>query len=388
MQPGHQVAELGSQLREVSTAICEALAKPGDGHYAGENELSKSFGHAKLVDVERRFPKSTKDGSRTNSMRLRESTSDDKLFSKVSTFSEISQLNGWQGAFFSESDETDEISTSRPKPYDIFVLDVNAIVGNDLEWTSLSIAREFDALNTNILDFDGNKHRSSSQLIVLVKSLALNQWATRLVPGQRWVSNKGINSAITAPHIIATVGVQEYRNTIPFTVQPGDAVLEIGCHFGTSTILLHEAALSLGANNDSATLPTKSDGYCIGVDVGSKIIQEAVNRYPNVHFRTGDAWKTAGILRIQRDYLSSSKDRDSITDISQRREIGFDVVYIDVGGLSGSDGLLEAISLISSIRFALEPRCMVIKSLCMRRLSSSLVPYWQIQKGKQSKRTK
>jgi hypothetical protein len=56
------------------------------------------------------------------------------------------------------------------------------------------------------------------------------------------------------------------------------------------------------------------------------------------------------------------------------------VVFVDVGGLSGSDGLLEAIALVSSIRYALEPRCIVIKSLCMQRLSTKLVSFWHVQK--------
>ena len=78
---------------------------------------------------------------------------------------------------------------------------------------------------------------------------------------------------------------------------------------------------------------------------------------------------------------------DSATGILQgtgnKREdqkIGFDVVYVDVGGLSGIDGLLESINLISSIRFGLAPRCIVIKSLCVQRLASRLIPFWQAQK--------
>jgi SAM-dependent methyltransferase len=155
------------------------------------------------------------------------------------------------------------------------------------------------------------------------------------------------------------VGVQEYRKTIPYTVRPDDAVLEVGCHFGTSTALIQNQAQ-----------------YCIGVDVGSKIIREAHKRHPGIYFRVGDAWKTAELLRIQQDYYQ----QESQTTAATARKIGFDVVYVDVGGLSGCDGLLEAIALVNSIRYALEPRCIVIKSLCMQRLSSRLVPFWQSQK--------
>ena len=91
--------------------------------------------------------------------------------------------------------------------------------------------------------------------------------------------------------------------------------------------------------------------------MGSKIIAQARKKYPEIFFAVGDAWKTASLLRIQQDYFNSIS-----TELSHRRKIGFDVVYVDVGGLSGSDGLLEATVLVSSIRHALEPRCIVIKS--------------------------
>ena len=45
-------------------------------------------------------------------------------------------------------------------------------------------------------------------------------------------------------------------------------------------------------------------------------------------------------------------------------ELGFDLVYVDVGGLSGSDGQLESISLLEALGCALQPRAIVIKSLC------------------------
>ena len=63
----------------------------------------------------------------------------------------------------------------------------------------------------------------------------------------------------------------------------------------------------------------------------------------------------------------------------------YDAVFVDVGGLSGENGLLEAISLISSISNSLEPRCIVIKSLCIRRLASNLVPFYDEKKKKYNK---
>lgn len=60
--------------------------------------------------------------------------------------------------------------------------------------------------------------------------------------------------------------------------------------------------------------------------------------------------------------------------------MGYDVVYVDVGGLSGSDGLLDSLSLINALGMALEPRVVVIKSQCLRRLAGCLIPFssvWQ-----------
>jgi hypothetical protein len=319
VRPGDAVAELGSQLRDVSTTICESL---------------EGTGSAVLVDVARKFPKNIKVEEDQRTRAMRRPGDEVYFYPGVASFVEIQELDRWRSAF-SES-ETDS--------FDVFILDVNAIVGNDLEWTSLSIAREFSAIY-------------ASCRVVLVKSVTLNQWASKLVHGQRWVDNQGVNKGSRARHIIATVGVTDYRKTIPFTVQAGDSVLEVGCHLGTSTALLNQAA---GQDQGDA-------GYCIGVDVGPKIIQGAKERHPGVYFSLGDAWKTAGLLRIQQDFNACHEQ--------ESKRLGFDVIYVDVGGLSGSDGLLEAISLLSSLENALEPQYIVIKSLCMRRLASTLVPY-------------
>ena len=49
-----------------------------------------------------------------------------------------------------------------------------------------------------------------------------------------------------------------------------------------------------------------------------------------------------------------------------------DVVYVDVGGLSGDDGILEALALLAGLGTAIEPRAIVIKSACTRKLASQL----------------
>lgn len=319
VKSNHIVAELGAQLRDVSTQIVQNCQQ------------------AVLVDVTRKFPKENKTKeTRTTAMRL---DSSELFHPEKATFVEIPKLEDWKQAFFPMNNDSH---------YDVLVLDVNGIVGNDLEWTALSLIQQFQS------------QQQGKDLLVLVKSLGLSQISARLMYGKNYENYK---NKIPPPHILATVGVQEYRSTIPHVVQQDDAVLEVGCHFGTTTAMLDEKA-----------------DYCIGVDVGSKIITAAQAKHPNTYFRVGDAWKTAALLRIQQDFfLKCAQENRSLSSLN-RRPIGFDVVYVDVGGLSGGDGLLEAILLVTSIRHALEPRCIVIKSLCMQRLSNKLVSFWSLKK--------
>jgi hypothetical protein len=334
VKPHHVVAEIGSQLRDASTKICQNCRQ------------------ATLVDIQRKFPKARLDTHRTEAMRLPRNEDDDAFFPDKSNFYEIRQLSDWPQAFFMNHQNGDNQNVGY---YDILVLDVNAIVGNDLEWTSLQIIQQFHSWNAVWRPNNGG-----DELIVLVKSSGLNQWANRIHHPKYWKDHQEElwNSMNTPPFIVATTGVQEYRSTIPGTVRPTDFVLEVGCHFGTTTTLLHEQA-----------------AHCMGVDVGSKIIAQAQRRYPHIDFRVGNAWNTGELLRFLQDYKRTHELKQDNT--------GFDVIYVDVGGLSGSDGLSEAIQLISSLRYALEPRCIVIKSLCMQRLSSKLVCFWQLKKRKQ-----
>ena len=55
-------------------------------------------------------------------------------------------------------------------------------------------------------------------------------------------------------------------------------------------------------------------------------------------------------------------------------DFGYDVrvVYTDIEGSNGAHGLLESLALLDTSGKALEPRCIVIKSLCMNRLASQL----------------
>jgi len=138
VKPGQNVAEVGSQLRGVSKAICTAL---------------QDDGNAVLVDVQRKAPKTKPDKSsiaRTKEMRFPGDEVD--FFPNVAEFHEIPNLDSWKRVF---------LESTTIKDFEVLVLDVNSIVGNDLELTSLSIIREFVSLV------------GQSCEVVLVKSAAL-----------------------------------------------------------------------------------------------------------------------------------------------------------------------------------------------------------------------
>ena len=339
VRAGDNVAEIGSALRGTSTAICDAVGAEGS---------------VLLVDVKRNHPK-TDDERRTTAMR-REGD-EIKFYTDRSTFVELDDFQRWRSALFFGREYENPASCT----YDVLVVDVSSIVGNDLDLTSLSLLKEFIELNDNL------PSSSKKCRVVIVKSASLHGWARRLVHAQRLLNGGTTSSKIknrlkldkfpgiehTPPIIIGTVGVEEYRRTIPYVIRPSDVVIEVGCHFGTSTVELHKAASG-----------KSSIGGCIGVDIGPKIVNGARKRYPNVPFEVANAWHTSDLLRLQEMHLPSPS--------------GYDVVYVDVGGLSGTDGLLEAISLVKALEYSLEPRCIVIKSLCVRRLASCLVPFSEV----------
>ena len=98
------------------------------------------------------------------------------------------------------------------------------------------------------------------------------------------------------------------------------------------------------------------------IPIISQIILRAKKEYPGVPFEICDAWRTLELVQLKSKLLPDT------SNVS----FGYDAIYADIGGLSGSDGLLESLALLDALGYALEPRCIVIKSLCMTRLASQL----------------
>ena len=312
IQPHHNVAELGSQLRDVSEEIC------------------KRCQNATLVDVLRDVPKSSsnqkQESKRTQAMRIinagssndvssSSSESHNIMFQPNAKFSEITKLSDWRQAFFSSSSSTED--QQQQQCYDVFVLDVNAIVGNDLEWTALDLILEFESMSNMMWNqqqkqkqeqqqHHEKKKKSTKQKslkYVLVKSLGLNRLASQLTYTEPWLEERSKEQEIQdtnnndqsrkqrstteVTRYVATVGVKEYRQTIPVTVDKDDFVVEVGCHFGTSTEILHQYAK-----------------HCIGADVGNKIIKEAQSKYPTCILSCGECLENSRIVTSATGILS------------------------------------------------------------------------------------
>ena len=127
---------------------------------------------------------------------------------------------------------------------------------------------------------------------------------------------------------IATAGVKEYRATIPRCVGADDVVLEIGCEWGTTTVLIAPRCKLV-----------------IGTDVSAECIERARQMHPGIRFEVLDAF-----------------------DVRAAAELGerFTKVYIDMSGISGYRSLLDAISLLNMYATVLRPEAVVIKSAAVK----------------------
>ena len=298
--------------------------------------------------MERKFPNEKKGQERTSAMR-REGD-EGGFFPDRAVFVETPSFQLWREALFLRE---------YPKPqYDVLVVDMSNVAGNDLDLTCISLIREFIALNRGEED---NICRA-----VIVKSGSLQNLARRLHHAQRIITGaQTLDERQSGGHssIIGAVGVKQYRETIPFVVKEGDVCIEVGSHLGTTTTEIDKVARGGGESRGSS-------GGCLGVDVGPHIITKARAKYPDLRFEVGDGFRTGELARMRTKHFGYTAC--STTNAT------YDVVYVDIGGLSGSEGLLEAVSLIASISNSLEPRCIVIKSLCIRQLSSCLVPFSEV----------
>jgi trans-aconitate methyltransferase len=130
---------------------------------------------------------------------------------------------------------------------------------------------------------------------------------------------------------IGTRGVKEYRASIQEWVNPDDTVLEVGCEWGTTTVLLAEQCKEV-----------------IGTDISAEVIARARQMHPHIRFEVLDAYDVMSALRFGKH---------------------FSKVYIDVSGFSGYRSLLDLISLLNLYATVLQPEAIVVKSGALKQFA-------------------
>ena len=136
---------------------------------------------------------------------------------------------------------------------------------------------------------------------------------------------------------VATRGVKEYRETIGVWVNKDDVVLEIGCEWGTTTVLIAPHCKEV-----------------IGTDISPDCIERARREHPELRFEVLDAF----------DVLAAA-------DLGKQ----FTKIYIDMSGISGYRSLLDVISLLTMYATVLRPEAIIIKSGALKHFASLCTPW-------------
>ena len=232
-----------------------------------------------------------------------------------------------------------QIVTTNNNNVHVICLEPSNLHGNDLLFDSIALIKLLQSI------FSSQSSTSSITTTILVKSKLLAKHAKSFVNVHDFINNgrlsnrdntKSTNEQIV--QVVSAVGVESYRDTIPYVVRPNSRVLEIGCHHGKTTSLIAKA--------------TQSPNTVVGIDIGKVCIDRATKKYHGIQFEVLDAWDTASILKL---HPSTSS---------------FDAIYVDVGGISGADGLFEALGLVRQLINAYKStgklQCIVVKSRCLR----------------------
>lgn len=137
---------------------------------------------------------------------------------------------------------------------------------------------------------------------------------------------------------VATRNVKEYRATIPDWVNEKDVILELGCEWGTTTVLLAEHCNEV-----------------IGTDVSLKCIERARQMHPDIRFEVLDGFDVRAALNFDKQFTK---------------------IYIDISGLSGYRSLLDVIALITMYGTVLRPKAIIIKSGALKHFASHCTPWY------------
>lgn len=267
--------------------------------------------------------------------------------------------NGLRNVKFTQvdvSDVHDVTCCCAENDVDVIVVDAHVFFGHDLTFEVLSLLTAL----CNLL----------RPRVCIVKSAALTKLSTQLRPYPASAGG-GFPGTPLAKEVtvLAAEWVHDYREAaLSALEQLGSAAtmaLEIGCHVGATTALLHEkltTTSSAGAHDPAASATASGWCGCVGVDVSASITERAKKLHPEVPFHVADAFDVQSLRRACPEAIGSPYDFQP------------QVILIDVGGLSGASGTLDALSLIKIVCAAFQPqlRVVVIKSSCARALATSL----------------
>jgi protein-L-isoaspartate O-methyltransferase len=266
--PGDNVIEIGTNLGVVTTTARD-LIKPG-----------------KIVgfDFDRKFTKrdELKHFRRTNEL---EGVEFHKLTETHGRF-----RNGTAKSPFSVATLVLQTLLKQPTNlrYRVIILDLSNIYGNDLYAdfvVAMDIFRsifsafhmEYMIVKSHFMKTIARKYMNTAQLIDRTCQTKGTKCNIYFKQYQDELANSILTNNVgyidCGPIVLGARGVHEYRKASLLCVEPGDSVLEIGCHCGKTTKLLKDQ----GAN-------------VVGVDIGKSIVKEAIKRYPDVRFHVGKWW--------------------------------------------------------------------------------------------------
>ena len=136
---------------------------------------------------------------------------------------------------------------------------------------------------------------------------------------------------------IGTRGVKEYRASIPQYIHKADKVLEVGCEWGTTSILLKDACHQL-----------------IATDISSTCLDKARLIYPSIQFEELDVFNVQKAMSFG---------------------VQFNKMYIDVSGLSGYRSLHDVIALMEMYASVFPLDAVVIKSGAFKNFSKRCLSF-------------
>ncbi|MDP6124538.1 MAG: class I SAM-dependent methyltransferase [Candidatus Latescibacteria bacterium] len=136
---------------------------------------------------------------------------------------------------------------------------------------------------------------------------------------------------------VATRGVKEYRASIRDWVTKDDVVLEVGCEWGTTSVLIEPECKEL-----------------VATDISQDCVDRAKERHPGIRFEVLDAFDVRAALELNRPFTK---------------------VYIDISGISGYRATLDGLALLNMYATAFRLEAIVVKSGALKQLAARLIPW-------------